>query len=211
MKLQVAIDLGDTQEMLKLVEQISAIADIVEVGTPLIIREGQKPVRTLRDKYPELCILADTKIMDGGALEANYALEAGADIVTVLAVAADETIKAVIATTRECGKETLVDMINCQNFVTRVKEVEEMGADYIGVHTASDIQSSGKTPIDELRLAVETVRKAKVAVAGGIGLHILADIAAREPDVIIAGSKISTSSDPYETVLAFKKIMNKEN
>ena len=210
MKLQVAVDLGDTDAMLKLADEIHDVADIIEIGTPLIIRDGLNTVSVLRGKYQDLVILADTKIMDGGALEAAYALDAGADIVTVLAVAPDETIKAVIAATHKLGRETLVDMINCQDFITRAKEVEAFGADYIGVHTASDVQGSGKTPIDELGLAIATVKTAKVAVAGGIGLDTIEAITAKDPEVVIAGSKITGSQNPRETILAFKEIMNRK-
>ena len=210
MKLQVAIDLGDTNDMLELVAKIHDIADIIEIGTPLIIRDGLRPVRELRDKYKDVVILADTKIMDGGALEAAYALNAGADIVTVLAAAPDETIKAVIDATHQSGKETLVDMINCKDFLDRALEVEALDADYIGVHTASDVQGSGKTPIDELRIATEVIKTAKVAVAGGIGLDTLAAVVTKQPAIVIAGSKITGSPDPRATILAFKEVMDQE-
>lgn len=203
MKLQFAIDLCDTQQMLALVEQVHCWVDIIEIGTPMIILEGQKPVRALREKYPGLTILSDTKIMDGGALEAHYACEAGADILTVLAVAPDATICGAIETAHAAGKEVLVDMINHPDFARRVAEVEAFGADYIGVHTASDVQNTGQNPIDELRQAVAIVNKAKVSVAGGIGLDTLKTVKEVGPDVVIAGSKIAGSPDPAATAKAF--------
>jgi len=41
-------------------------------------------------------LLADTKIVDGGEIEAADAFAAGANIVTVLGVAEDETIRGVV-------------------------------------------------------------------------------------------------------------------
>ena len=43
---------------------------------------------------------ADLKIMDAGEHEANLAFNAGADIVTVLGVAHDETIRGVVRAAR---------------------------------------------------------------------------------------------------------------
>lgn len=207
MQLQLAIDLCNTEEMLELVSKVHDLVDIIEIGTPMIILEGQKPVQALRQKYPELTILSDTKIMDGGMLEAEYAIKAGADIVTVLAAAPDATIKGAIDTARKYGKKVLIDMINHPNFKNRVIEVDGWGADYIGVHTASDIQGEGNNPIDELRIAVEVVKNTKVSVAGGIGMDTLPNIKKIGPDVVIAGSKITGSTNPRETVIKFQEII----
>ena len=68
-KLQIAIDLATAAEAMDIVEKIHDIIDIVEVGTPMIIREGMLGVKMLKAKYPELTVLADTKIVDGGDLE----------------------------------------------------------------------------------------------------------------------------------------------
>lgn len=50
-------------------------------------------VRTLKDTHPDLLVLCDAKIMDAGAYEVRLAFDAGADIVTVLAVTDDLTIQ----------------------------------------------------------------------------------------------------------------------
>ena len=43
-----------------------------------------EPVRRIKERFPCLEVLCDTKIMDAGAYEARLAFEAGADYVTVL-------------------------------------------------------------------------------------------------------------------------------
>ena len=88
MKLQIAVDIADTQRVLEIAKQVHDVIDIFEVGTPVIMKEGMNPVRALKKEYPNLCVLADTKIMDGGKIECQDVCEAGADIVTVLAVTA---------------------------------------------------------------------------------------------------------------------------
>ena len=52
MKLQIALDLVDTNTALKMVEKIQDIIDIVEIGTPMIVKEGMAPVKGYEGKVP---------------------------------------------------------------------------------------------------------------------------------------------------------------
>ena len=101
MRLQIAMDDGDTAHLLDVAEKIHDVIDIFEVGTPVIMLEGCHAVKAVKDAYPHMCVLADSKIMDGGALECLYLCRAGADIVTVLAVSDNATIKEVLETAKE--------------------------------------------------------------------------------------------------------------
>jgi len=47
MKLQVAFDIQHSDEVLKLVEVNGDLIDIVEIGTPLIMKEGLKSVQKI--------------------------------------------------------------------------------------------------------------------------------------------------------------------
>lgn len=66
MKLQIAIDNASADTILDTVDKIADIIDIVEVGTPMIIRDGQRAVHLVKEKHPELTVLSDSKIVDGG-------------------------------------------------------------------------------------------------------------------------------------------------
>lgn len=207
MKLQMAIDTVDSKKALELVEKVHDVVDIVEVGTPMVILEGQVAVRALRAKYPDLIILSDTKIMDGGSLEAEYACQAGADIVTVLAAAPDPTIKGAMETAHRYGRKIMVDMINVPDVISRAKELDTFGVDYICVHTAVDVQSMGKTPLEELEETVAVVKNAKVAVAGGINLKTVGAVKNIGPEIVIVGGGLTGSANPRETALALQKVI----
>lgn len=93
MKLQVSLDEVTLAEGINLVHQIENDVDIIEVGTPLVIREGMTAVRQFKQLFPTKEILADEKIVDGGAFEANLGFEAGADYVTVVSITGNLTIQ----------------------------------------------------------------------------------------------------------------------
>ena len=112
MKLQLALDSSNSQEARRILEKVSDLVDIVEVGTPLLMKEGVKIVTEIKAAYPQLEVLADLKIMDAGDIEASIGFEAGADIVTVLGVAHDVTIRRVVNQARTLSKKVMVDLLS---------------------------------------------------------------------------------------------------
>lgn len=202
MELQVAFDVMDFETMEKRLDELKDMIDIIEVGTPMIIDEGQKRVKYFSDKYPDKCILSDTKIMDGGKIEADMAFNNGAKICTVCACAEDATILEVIRSAREHGGEVLVDLIGIRDVEERAKWLDENSADYVCVHTAFDVQAT-HDPLDELHRVKAVVKNAKVAVAGGIKMSTIDAMIKEGPDVIIVGGAINNQPDPKEACRIF--------
>lgn len=210
MKLQIALDLVDIKTAIEMVEKIEDVIDIVEIGTPMIVKEGMVPVRRMKERFPRLTVLADVKIADGGAIEAGYAVEAGADIVTVLAIASDQTIMGARDAAHQAGREVYVDMLSVRDVVARARELDAMGVDYIGVHTASDVQHLGRTPYDELRQIAQVIKNAKVAAAGGINLGTIGRVGELGADVGIVGSALTGAPDLRKAVESYQAVMKGE-
>lgn len=207
MKLQIAVDIADNRRIMEIAEQISDIIDIYEVGTPIIMREGMLPVKMLKQAYPHMTVLADSKIVDGGALECRDICESGADIVTVLALADNSTIKEVVKTAHEYGRKVLADLLCVTDIPGRSKELIDMDVDYIGVHTGVDMQREGRTPLADLRELTNAVGCERAAVAGGVNLQTLPDYVAENPEIIIAGGALYNAADVRAAVLQMKEEM----
>lgn len=195
MKLQLALDLVDIPGAIDVVKQVEPFVDIVEIGTPIVINEGLHAVKALKEAFPDLSVLADLKIMDAGGYEVMKASEAGADIVTILAVAEDASIKGAVEEAKKQGKQILVDMIAVKNLAARAAQVDSFGVDYICVHTGYDLQAEGQNSFEDLRTIKSVVKNAKVAVAGGIKLSTLPEVIAAGPDLIIVGGGITGQED----------------
>ena len=195
-QLQVALDTLTIEQSLALLEKTGELVDIVEVGTPFIMEYGMEAVRRIRERFPALTVLADTKIADGAKIETASAVRAGADIVTVLAVSEDATIRDCIDEAHKHGVGVLVDMIAVKNLEERARQIEDMGADFICVHNGYDTQNAVESPLDELIRIRKAVKKGKVAVAGGIKLSTLPEIVKEKPDLVIVGGAITGNSDP---------------
>ncbi|TWT28269.1 3-hexulose-6-phosphate synthase [Planomicrobium sp. CPCC 101110] len=195
MKLQLALDLVNIPQAIELVQEVEQHIDIVEIGTPVINKEGLKAVSELKAAFPNLTVLADVKIMDAAGYEVAQASAAGADIVTILAQAEDASIKGAVEEAKKQGKEILVDMIAVKDIKTRAEELDAFGADYICVHTGYDLQAEGKDSFADLRTIKSVVKNSKVAIAGGIKLETLPEVIQEQPDLIIVGGGITSKED----------------
>ena len=208
MKLQIAVDIADSKKIMEIAGQISDIIDIFEVGTPAIMKEGMLPVKMLKEAYPDMTVLADSKIVDGGAIECRDICECGADIVTVLALSDNTTVKEVVKTAHQYGRKVLADLLCVTDIPKRSVELIDMDVDYIGVHTGVDMQKQGHTPLEDLRELVRAVGPERAAVAGGVTLQTLPDYTTENPEIIKAGSALYKANDVRAAVLQMKEVLN---
>ena len=208
MELQLALDLVNIPEAKKLVKEVAEYIDIIEIGTPVVINEGLRAVKEIKEEFPSLKVLADLKIMDAGGYEVMKAAEAGADIITVLGATDDSTIRGAVEEAKKQGKKILVDMINVKNIEERAIEIDALGVDYICVHTGYDLQAVGQSSFEELRIIKRVVKYAKTAVAGGIKLSTLPEVIQAKPDLIIVGGGITGQEDKKAVAAEMRRLIN---
>ncbi|WP_332629490.1 3-hexulose-6-phosphate synthase [Halalkalibacter flavus] len=210
MKLQLALDLVNIPEAIELVAEVQDFVDVIEIGTPVVINEGLKAVKEVKEAFPQLTVLADLKIMDAAGYEVMKASEAGADIITILAAAEDESIKGAVEEAKKQGKQILVDMIAVKDKRARAIELDELGVDYICVHTGYDLQAVGQNSFEDLRTIKSVVKNAKTAIAGGIKLDSLPEVIKAQPDLIIVGGGITGKEDKKAAASQMQKLIKEE-
>lgn len=210
MELQLALDLVNIQEGIELVKQVEEYVDIVEIGTPVVINEGLRAVKEMKEAFPSLKVLADLKIMDAAGYEVMKASEAGADIITILGTAEDMSIKGAVEEAKKQGKKILVDMIAVKDLAGRAKELDAMGVDYICVHTGYDLQAVGKNSFEDLHTIKSVVKNAKTAIAGGIKLETLPEAIKEQPDLIIVGGGITGQTDKKAAAAKMQQMIKDE-
>ncbi|AMR11312.1 3-hexulose-6-phosphate synthase [Bacillus licheniformis] len=207
MELQLALDLVNIPEAIKVVKEVEEYIDIVEIGTPVVINEGLRAVKEMKDAFPNLKVLADLKIMDAAGYEVMKASEAGADIITILGAAEDMSIKGAVEEAKAQGKKILVDMIGIKDIESRAAELDELGVDYICVHTGYDLQAIGQNSFADLMTIKNVVKNAKTAIAGGIKLDTLPEVVKLKPDLIIVGGGIANQDDKAAAAAKMKQMI----
>jgi len=203
--IQLALDFVDEKRALKLAQEaISAGIEWIEAGTPLIKSCGMEIIRKLRKKFHDKKIIADMKIMDAGRIEAEMAFKSGADIVVVMGNSSDQTIKECIEAAKNYGGEVMVDLMEESANLKRAKEVEKIGANYIGVHIPIDQQMTGKISFDFLKEVVKNVN-IPVAIAGGLNSENVVDAVKAGASILIIGGAITKSPDVKKAVMDIRK------
>ncbi|AIR00017.1 orotidine 5'-phosphate decarboxylase [Pluralibacter gergoviae] len=206
MKLQVALDLLSTDDAVNLLNDIAPYVDIIEVGTPLIKIEGLAVLREIKSRWPDKFLFADLKTMDAGALEAELALNAGADAVSVLAVAADGTIAGAVNAANKLGKSVVVDLIGVPptHRLARIDELRKLGVGTVELHAGLDEQAQEGYSLPAL-LATIAGTDVKFAVAGGITLDTVDIVAAAGAETAVVGGGIYNAANPAATAKSLKE------
>lgn len=207
MQLQAAIDLTSIDAAIELMEKIHPYVDIIEIGSFLGLIEGFSALTKMKRAFPDKLVLADAKIVDGGYDIGAAAYDAGADIVTTIGMTNNETCAGLVRAAHERGKWAMADTIGVVNLAQRVQELDEMGFDYILVHTAHDMLNCISAPIEALKVIKANVRHAKAGISGGITPEQMPEIVAAQPDWVVVGSALYTAKDPVAVAKALKSRM----
>lgn len=204
MKLQVAMDVAKLDEALTLAHQVAENVDILELGTPLIKSEGTGAIKAIKAAHPDKLVFADLKTADAGELEADLAFAAGADLVTVMGAADDDTVRGAVAAGQKYDKDVVADMITVvDNRVDRIREVSKLGVSFVEIHAGLDEQARPDYTIEAL---IDDGREAGVpfSIAGGITIETIASVQAAGATVAVAGGAIRSATDPAAAAKALK-------
>jgi 3-hexulose-6-phosphate synthase len=216
--LWIAYDYIDTSECLAMLDKVLAAhpaADIIhEIGRPTLINAAVQGVpivgefrRRLGNKQP---LVADFKGFDVPYVaEGKTYYAAGADVVTVMAMAPNEAITEALDGAKADGKRVAFDLMTYldDDFkAARARDLARMGASLVSCHTGWSEQAAGKTPqvlIDKVCRALEGTDARAIAM-GGLkpgGLDLLRPhVKSGRLFAVVAGSAITRAPDPAGVV-----------
>lgn len=205
MRLQAALDVTSADAALVLAAAIAPHVDLFELGPTLIKREGMAVVRALKAAHPAIPVVADAMIADKGEREAALAVEAGADLVTVLGSASDVTVVAAVAAAKARGAGVVVDLLGVPDPVARAKRVRALGARFVTFHAGVDARAdaAGQAHLGALLNAGEHAR-VPFLVAGGVTRESIPAIQRAGADIVVAGAAIHAAADPAEAARRLK-------
>jgi len=208
--IQVSIDVTTLEEALALARGAAqAGVDWLEVGTPLLLAEGLHAVRAFRDEFPDHPIVADLKTMDGAGLEAEMMFKAGANMTVVMGQAHDASIIEQVEMAKRYNGKVMCDVMLCPDKPGRAQQAEEMGVDYIIVHTGFDERNmrSHLSPLDDLPAVLAAV-SIPVQAVGGLTieqalatLEMGAQIVVFGAPLVISGKEFKAADPDFEPII----------
>ena len=197
--IQVSLDVTSIDEALELAgAAVRAGVDWLEAGTPLILAEGLHGVRALRAAFPNHPIVADLKTMDGAGLEAEMMFKAGADMVVVMGQAHDASIVEQVKMAKQYDGKVMCDVMLCPDKAGRAKQAQELGVDYIIVHTGFDERNMipGLSPLDDLGPVLDAVT-IPVQAVGGLSIEQALDTLTLGAEIVVFGAPLVISNDAF--------------
>ncbi|MFN7948156.1 MAG: orotidine 5'-phosphate decarboxylase / HUMPS family protein [Blastocatellia bacterium] len=208
MKLQLALDRPDLAREMELVSSVARYIDLIEAGTPLLIREGIRAVRELRRRFRGRRIVADIKVVDAGEPIAELAFAAGASVVTVLGCASDAVIERVVRTAKRYDGEVMADSLGVDNIPQRARELRKLGVDSLCLNRRGFRQqklSQRESHKQLVTLAGEI--DLPIYLAGGIDLPELIELRQISLAGVIIGAAIAEAQSPEESARQMRRII----
>ena len=193
MKFQLALDVRSMDEAQEMLDAAGDYADLIEIGSPLVMAEGMSAVKYVRKKYPDKPILADCKIMDASAYMVPKAAEAGANIVTVLAAAHDFTLQEHVRVCHELGMKAAVDLIQIptDKLEAKMEELADFGFDYFFMHAPSEaLRPTEPLQITRIKKMLKVIPHTKLCIAHSLDYKKLEQVLAFKPEYTVVSLPI---------------------
>ena len=226
MLLQLALDTPHAGTVRRLLDETVDHVDVIELGTPLLIRYGVDIIAEIRRDHPDKKILADLKIADAGSVEAGLAFDAGADIVTVLGTAHPATLREARERAKRSGGQVMADLITAREVdeaVSLARRLDRSGLDFICMHTASDARGqngpggpggrggpggpgNSEPNLEDIGRVGAAIERAGLAVAGGLDPALIERLIPHGPDIVVVGGYITGNADPGHAVRAVRAV-----
>jgi 3-hexulose-6-phosphate synthase len=178
---------------------------MIEVGTPVLKRFGLSAISTALELGGGKPVLADSKTVDGGGLEAEMLFRAGSSMITVLASAGLPTRESALAVAREHGGDVVFDTIvgPSPSAVDLSDQVPSATGRWLGLHSSFDSRLAASAADarvlekDNIGLVAEQHRRGyAVALMGGLGPGNFAAVVEAGPEIAVIGAAVTAAADP---------------
>jgi 3-hexulose-6-phosphate synthase len=196
---QLALDFATIEEALAVARiGVEAGVDWLEIGTPLIVSQGLKPISEMVRAFPNYTVLADYKTMDSGGKNVHRTKAHGGHIMTVCANSPDETVKAAVAAGKETGIWVIADTIGVKNQAARAKQCADWGVDMVYLHYGTDERVANPSK-DSTQWIDEVLACVSIPVGVGcFGVEDAVRAVAKGADNVTIGHPVVSSPNALE-------------
>ena len=206
--LQISLDNPDLEKAKKVITELpGSDRIIIEVGTPLLKRYGARVINDLRQVAKDKFFVADLKTLDVGKVEVDLAYDETADAVVASGLAPGETIDAFVHEAKRMGIYGVVDMMNVDDVMKKLKSFKEF-PDIVILHRGIDQETGREHGLDIIPEIRSTFKDKKflIAVAGGIVPETAKQALKKGADIIIVGRYVTQSKDIERAVRDFLEV-----
>jgi 3-hexulose-6-phosphate synthase len=207
MQMQISYDFTNLSQALEIAKKTASFADIIEVGTPLILAEGVAAIKEFKALFPDKNILADAKIVDRISDTIPLFSEAESKYITVLYGTSNKVIQKAAGLAHSLNSKIVLDLIDPETMGQGARDAESLNVDHILFHYPHE---AGETisHIDQWEL-VKGNTKLPIFVSGRIHKEQMKKILKLKPQGIVIGKAITQATDPETAAREFREIISR--
>lgn len=205
MKLQISYNFTDLDQALDIARKTVDYADILEVGSLLIYKEGINAIRQFKTNFPQKPIFANVKISENIQSALTLLAQAGANIISILAGIPHNTIKKAADEAKKLDLTLVLDVIDIPDASQISLDAKQLGIDIILVH-----QPSIETDPVEFASQIQSIQantKIPLFITGRIDRSNIQQIINLRPQGIAIGSAIIKADNPHQEAQYFKSLL----
>lgn len=206
MKLQISYNILDLNKALDVAQQTAEYADILGVGSLMLLQNGAQAITSFKEKFPTKEIFAEANIIEKGDLSVKVLAQAGAHYISILSGGSIATLKKSTEAGREYGAKIMINLLDSVSLEQSANDAKIIGAHGVIFHLTSMIKET--IGLDAAWQSVRGNTSLPIFVTGNIVRESIHQIVALKPDVIMIGQGITNSDEPNQEASHFHSLVN---
>ena len=205
MKLQISYDFTKLPEAIEIAKKTASFANIIEIGTPLIIAQGINAIYEFKKHFPDKILLVDTKIVDRVNDIIPLIAKTKAEYITVLYGTSNQVIQKTTHLAHSLNIKVVLDLIDTETMGQAALDAKALNIDHLLFHCPHDL---GKTYENiEKWESVRGNTDLPIFISGKINRNNIKRIIKFKPNGIIIGEAITHAKNPEKEAQYFKSIL----
>lgn len=206
MKLQISYNFDDLEHALEIAETTFNFADIIEVGSLLIFKEGINAIQVFKKNFPRKPLFANVKISENVQASVELVAGAGATMISILGGIPQNTVKKATEIAHKLDVKIVLDVFDMQTAGQVALDSKTLGIDAILLHQPPH-------PFDVTDFAshwqsVQANTELPLFITGNVDRSNINYIKNLKPACIAIGSGITKSDNPASEAQFFKSVVD---
>ena len=195
--------MADLEEALRIAQQTAEYADVLQLGSLLLMSNGRQAIFRFREMFPEKELWVDSRLTDNWMSSIDFFATCGVKHISVLAGISNKMIQQFTSAAHSNGLTVSLDLIASPSPEQAVFDAQALEVDSIIYRNA--MLKDDAVCMTERWASVRGNTKLPIYIAGNMALDALDIIKEMAPHGLIVGNLITNASNPLEIAQRVKK------
>lgn len=195
--------MADLEEALRIAQQTAEYADVLQLGSLLLMSNGKQAIFRFRELFPTKELWVDSRLADNWMNSIDFFATCGVRQVSILAGISNKMIQQFASAAHSNGLTVSLDLIASQSPEQAVFDAQALEVDSIIYRNA--MLKDEAICMTERWASVRGNTQLPIYISGNMSLDSLDIIKEMSPQGIIVGNLITNASNPAEIAQKVKK------